>query len=204
MPADEAISALTEPFSHWGPFIYFLQAQEAPPVKIGTSSNIPQRVAALQPSWATPLIVRTVIRGGRKEERGLHYLFREHRLHGEWFANADEILTFANQVRDEQIAHPECKDSYDEVLRRKSRHELIQQRYNRGDKVKTIAQDLGTTTSFLYDELRRMRTYGYWLPLRQPRYHRPDDPTAPSDPTPPSEEADILARIDEYEARKAA
>lgn len=75
-------------------FVYFIQADGGGPIKIGCSSNVEQRLADLQKS--SPVTLRCLFRapGGFEIERELHGMFRRHRRHGEWFADAPELHEF--------------------------------------------------------------------------------------------------------------
>ena len=73
------------------PMVYFIGAIEGP-IKIGTSTDIIRRLRALQSSHPEPLYLFAADAGGSQKERAYHTRFAKHRLTGEWFARAPEIL----------------------------------------------------------------------------------------------------------------
>lgn len=72
--------------------IYVIQAGEGGPVKIGIAADVRKRVAGMQTASSAPLTFLHVFEGGSDEERILHARFASHRIAGEWFAPAPEIL----------------------------------------------------------------------------------------------------------------
>jgi hypothetical protein len=74
--------------------IYFVQAGENGPVKIGFAIDFPARLRELQCAQHVTLIVLRKIDGaGRREERALHKLFAHRHIRGEWFNFDPEMLT---------------------------------------------------------------------------------------------------------------
>ena len=65
--------------------VYFVQAGDDGPVKIGFSRAPAQRVADLQTSNPAPLRLLATIPGCLVSEAMLHREFGEHRIRGEWF-----------------------------------------------------------------------------------------------------------------------
>jgi len=72
--------------------VYFIQAGEDGPIKIGHTSNVPSRLKSLQTGHAAKLKVLGQCEGDKKLEKSLHHKFAEHRLTGEWFNPVQEIL----------------------------------------------------------------------------------------------------------------
>lgn len=72
-------------------FVYLIQNTVTRHLKIGCTSNTMARLAHLQTASSEKLELLYVIRGDFQKERFLHSRFSEHRLHGEWFANSEEI-----------------------------------------------------------------------------------------------------------------
>lgn len=71
--------------------VYFIQAKCGGAVKIGLTSNLDERLKALQASSPVLLrVVRVIKNASLETERNLHNQFNAHRLHGEWFS--EEIL----------------------------------------------------------------------------------------------------------------
>lgn len=72
--------------------VYFLQAGEDGPIKIGTTKNLRRRLNKLQQGHPEKLIVRALRKGGRKTERGYHDRYAEFQIRGEWFSPSPAIL----------------------------------------------------------------------------------------------------------------
>ena len=74
--------------------IYYIGCHETKRVKIGFTHGRPiDRLAQLQTGSPTPLALMAVEGGDRDKERRLHEEFRNHRVHGEWFALSDELVS---------------------------------------------------------------------------------------------------------------
>jgi hypothetical protein len=74
--------------------VYFVQA-ESGPIKIGVSVKTLDRLSALQGGSHERLRLMAYIDGGTRElETALHRRFRAHRISGEWFSPAPELLDF--------------------------------------------------------------------------------------------------------------
>lgn len=71
---------------------YVIQRGDAGPVKIGRTHDIRTRMASLGTASAEPLALLLLLSGDM--EADLHRRFRAHRLEGEWFRPAAEIMTF--------------------------------------------------------------------------------------------------------------
>lgn len=65
--------------------VYFVQAGETGPIKIGWTENVDHRIDHLQLASPERLILRASLRGDRDLERKIHQYFSEHRIRGEWF-----------------------------------------------------------------------------------------------------------------------
>lgn len=65
--------------------VYFVQAGDAGPIKIGTTDDLRTRVAALQTAHYEELRLLGTIPGGPAIERVWHGRFGEERIRGEWF-----------------------------------------------------------------------------------------------------------------------
>jgi hypothetical protein len=82
--------------------IYFLQATDGGPVKIGYSANVPGRVRQLETHYGKPMAVLATMDGDRDEERAIHARFAHLRLDGpgsrgvqpEQFRPAPDLMTF--------------------------------------------------------------------------------------------------------------
>lgn len=80
------------PLISHGQCVYFIQAVSGGPIKIGTSSDVEQRLSTLQCASPVKLRIIGLISGGIHHEAALHRRLAVHRLHGEWFADAPEVL----------------------------------------------------------------------------------------------------------------
>ena len=65
--------------------VYFIQAGDDGPVKIGWANDVAARRKALQTSHHEPLRLLRIIEGRRQTERWLHECFAGQRMAGEWF-----------------------------------------------------------------------------------------------------------------------
>jgi hypothetical protein len=74
--------------------VYLISCEATGTCKIGYSTDVPQRLKALQAANATPLLLRGMIPGSIQKERSLHKKFSQHRLEGEWFSQVDEITEY--------------------------------------------------------------------------------------------------------------
>lgn len=78
------------------PVVYFIQAEDGGPIKIGYSekrSGVAARLGSLQTGNPRKLVVRHVQDAprGHVDERDLHERFARYRLNGEWFLNVPEV-----------------------------------------------------------------------------------------------------------------
>lgn len=76
----------------------FRPVGQSGPIKIGSSNQPAGRIASMS-SWAPmELEMVFVVDGGLLLEKKVHFHLRQHRLHGEWFAPDDEVLSFVDEV----------------------------------------------------------------------------------------------------------
>jgi hypothetical protein len=73
--------------------IYFIQAGEGGPVKIGKADNVSARLVEMQCDNHADLVLLRQIEGGRLTEAWFHRAFASFRLRGEWFAYQPAMLT---------------------------------------------------------------------------------------------------------------
>ena len=74
--------------------VYFIQAGEGGPVKIGhTTRSVERRLSMLQTGNAVPLTVLRVCAAGRDEESAAHEHYKALRLRGEWFTYCPTMAT---------------------------------------------------------------------------------------------------------------
>jgi len=82
-----------------GPVLYFIQGVDGGPIKIGITKSLRSRMIGLQGSCPVVLrVLAAVRRGGWRHEDAAHRRFKEHRLHGEWFAPHAELLAHIEMV----------------------------------------------------------------------------------------------------------
>lgn len=75
--------------------VYFIQAAQGGPIKIGRATDVRARFKAIQACCPVPLKILCVIpNGGHKVETELHRRFALFRLHGEWFDSTAELLAY--------------------------------------------------------------------------------------------------------------
>jgi len=80
--------------------VYFAQAEEGWPIKIGFSTNPAKRLRALQSAHGQLIKIIGLIDGVTvKREREIHKQFKEDRLRGEWFRPSAALLAFLVQYR---------------------------------------------------------------------------------------------------------
>ncbi len=72
--------------------VYFIQAGDGGPVKIGIAVDPARRCKDMQTGHYAKLAVVGTCPGGLAQEQAYHRQFAEHRLHGEWFSPAPDIL----------------------------------------------------------------------------------------------------------------
>lgn len=74
--------------------IYFIKNISNGQIKIGFADRPNKRLADLQTGSTEKLVLIKAIEGDRAMEAELHKQFALHRLQGEWFTPADEIVQF--------------------------------------------------------------------------------------------------------------
>lgn len=73
------------------PCVYFVGG-DVGAIKIGMTIAPLERLAAFQFNSPIDLRILAMTAGGTKEEKAYHRQFAAHRLHGEWFSPAPDIL----------------------------------------------------------------------------------------------------------------
>jgi hypothetical protein len=76
------------------PFIYFIRAGEAGPIKIGLTRSVPDRLAGLQICTADTLTVLASVQAPKEGERQLHAHFTPERIRGEWFRPSPRLMAY--------------------------------------------------------------------------------------------------------------
>lgn len=77
--------------------VYFIGGDTGA-IKIGIARDPERRLATLQCGSPIKLRIMASGPGSHHDERTLHARFAEHRLHGEWFSPAPEILTEIDRI----------------------------------------------------------------------------------------------------------
>jgi hypothetical protein len=86
--------------------IYFIQAGEGGPIKIGFSVDPVARLSKMQSDNAAPCRLLGVMPGGEPEEGALHSKLAQHRIRGEWFAASADVLAQVPKAVVEADPHP--------------------------------------------------------------------------------------------------
>lgn len=88
--------------------VYFAQFGVDGLIKIGTSTNVQQRIKNIQTVSPLPVNLLGYVLGGPTEEARLHRLFAESRDHGEWFAPTPALREYisANCLTDDPPVIP--------------------------------------------------------------------------------------------------
>jgi DNA-binding XRE family transcriptional regulator len=74
--------------------IYFIQAGDTEPIKIGYAARVGSRVRELQTSHSETLRVLAVMDGDRRFEAQIHEKFASLRTRGEWFMPGPDLVAF--------------------------------------------------------------------------------------------------------------
>lgn len=90
-PLDDIRTKEYQPSNTEG-FVYFIQAEQGGPVKIGWSQEPEKRLLGIQTGHPYKLVIRRVIKAHRLLEGQLHARFVDQRLNGEWFEPVDALL----------------------------------------------------------------------------------------------------------------
>lgn len=80
-------------------FVYFVQAGEGGPIKIGVANDPRARAATLQTGNHQRLTLLLWVPGTQRHEAELHARFKEHRVRGEWFEPVSPLLSFIEGAR---------------------------------------------------------------------------------------------------------
>jgi hypothetical protein len=83
--------------------VYFIQAGAGGCVKIGIARNLQSRISCLQIGCPDMLVLLASVSGGAKEEAFLHHHLRRHRVRGEWFKPAPEVLDAVELAKQGQL-----------------------------------------------------------------------------------------------------
>jgi hypothetical protein len=86
--------------------VYFLQAGEGGPVKIGFTKSLEARIRELQTGCPYELRVLATIAGKSRLERRYHYHLWQHRLRAEWFNPSEAVLHAAARAAAGEVVAP--------------------------------------------------------------------------------------------------
>lgn len=81
--------------------VYFAQALDGGPIKIGYATDPSSRLSRLQTSSPAPLRLIRSLPGERETEAALHRRFAHLRVHREWFRADDELIRFIAEFEPE-------------------------------------------------------------------------------------------------------
>ena len=112
--SEEAMRVITErtnqqlrPIVFTGYTVYFIQAVDGGPIKIGVSTNVPRRLLELQLCCPCKLRILGVIPGCNPElEPEIHARFAALRLHGEWFTPAEGLFEYIQTAASPVLCNP--------------------------------------------------------------------------------------------------
>ena len=78
--------------------VYFLQLGDGGPIKVGVAVNPLTRMANIQAGSSVPVFLRGVVPGSYDKEREIHQHLAGHRIRGEWFTPAPEVLVYVRRL----------------------------------------------------------------------------------------------------------
>jgi excisionase family DNA binding protein len=82
--------------------IYFIQAGDAGPIKIGyTLNSVANRLAGIQTGNHEELRIIGVMPGGRATEAEIHEQIAQHRIRGEWFHPHADVFALLRRLQTE-------------------------------------------------------------------------------------------------------
>lgn len=85
-------------------FIYWVQAVDGGPVKIGYAVRPAHRLMMLQTGNPRELVIRRLQRGAIRDEMWLHDLFGAYRIRGEWFRSHPVLAEMCGAIPDAELA----------------------------------------------------------------------------------------------------
>ena len=80
-------------------YVYFIQGENGGAIKIGTTTDLANRLKTLQTGYPDTLRCLLLLRGNTKLESQLHEEFKAYRLSGEWFKPAKAIFDKINSFK---------------------------------------------------------------------------------------------------------
>lgn len=79
--------------------VYMLEAKRTKLVKIGVTSDLPARMAQIARQTGSPIKCLLRFAGDKAMESGLHGVFDEYRVVGEWFRREGRLAAFIDAQR---------------------------------------------------------------------------------------------------------
>lgn len=139
--------------------IYFLQAGDDGPIKIGYTMSV-DHIKSWQEGSPVPLKLLATLEGSLEVEAYLHSKFLRFRQQGKWFKGSQEILNF---IQDSRLPHSLLEDkptANGKVTFNKLNQLLLKIKYqNRvGVEWQDIAHELGMST----ERLHKLRNEGFF------------------------------------------
>lgn len=86
--------------------VYFIQAGDGGPVKIGVSDAPDKRLLNMQSNHYDELVLLRTIPGHLAEERWLHWHYRSHQIRAEWFQPCPSMLWVEPKLNHGLSMHP--------------------------------------------------------------------------------------------------
>jgi hypothetical protein len=84
-------------------FVYFIQAGESGPIKIGFSSDPKMRFGALQTAHHETLRLVATMPGTESDEAKMHKRFKKSRIRGEWFRPSHYLMRLIRDLKDGRL-----------------------------------------------------------------------------------------------------
>lgn len=130
--------------------IYFIQAGDDGPIKIGvTSGAVTKRLKQIQTTAPQPLKIIGEVDGKRQHESAIHKKLAEFGLRGEWFSPTPEVRSFISSVLEAQRL-PE--DLIQVVAKKSMRVMFVSEFKGRGinpvEALRAAVEEFGTQTAF--------------------------------------------------------
>jgi hypothetical protein len=148
--------------------VYAIGSPEHGFVKIGTTSDLPARLSALQTPSPFPLRVLWQHEGGRELEGFLHSRLREYRVRGEWFDFGDsdpvaEISRWVEQYRargDSASANASLRFQADRFTESRAERDALRQELaaaiRQADADDVPQKDICEATGYTRQQVRRI------------------------------------------------
>lgn len=112
--------------------VYAIGTTDGATIKIGTTTNLPKRFAAIQAMSPQQLVVHWHTPGGGDLERHLHTVFAARRQHGEWFDFRDEdvlrLVPAAAEGHADAVEPPETATRTKPQRAKMERHDVARRR----------------------------------------------------------------------------